>query len=201
MTSISTASVSPGSPALNGAKERVLQAAYELFAQHGIGAVGVETIIARAGVAKMTLYRHFKSKEELVLAFLQRREILWTHQWLETEILTTGKTPTEALLAIFDAFDQWFQQPDFEGCSFINVLLESTPNSSIHRAATAHLADIRTIITSQAAAAGLADLEKFAQIWHFLMKGCIISANEGNLSAAKQAKEAGALLLKSWPRV
>jgi AcrR family transcriptional regulator len=107
------------------AKERILNAAYELFSQHGIGAVGVDTIIAKAGVAKMTLYRHFKSKEKLVLAFLARREARWTHEWLETEILAAANTPTDRLLAIFDTFDRWFQEPDFEGCSFINVLLEA----------------------------------------------------------------------------
>ena len=184
-----------------GAKERILNAAYELFSQHSIGAVGIDTIVAKSGVAKMTLYRHFKSKEELVLAFLIKRESLWTHQWLEEEIMATGKTPTERLLAIFDVFDQWFQQPDFEGCSFINVLLEATPNSPVRQAATAHLANIRTIILSQATEAGLADPERFAQTWHFLMKGCIVSANEGNRQAAKQAQEAAAILLENWPRV
>jgi len=184
-----------------GARERILNAAYELFSQHGIGAVGIDTIIAKSGVAKMSLYRHFKSKEELVLAFLQQREALWTHQWLEARILEAGTTPEERLLAIFELFDKWFQRPDFEGCSFINVLLESAPNSPIHRAATAHLASIRAIISRQARVARLSDPEKFAQMWHFLMKGCIVSANEGNRDAGKQAREAGAVLLSNWPRV
>jgi AcrR family transcriptional regulator len=187
-------------PAL-GAKERILHAAYELFSQHGIGAVGIDTIIARSGVAKMSLYRHFRSKEELVLAFLNKREMLWTREWLETEMLATDPTPTGRLLAIFDIFDGWFQKADFEGCSFINVLLESAPNSSAHRSATEHLAKIRAIIAGQAREARLCDPEKFAQMWHFLMKGCIVSAHEGNHDAAKHAKEAGTILLEHWPRV
>ena len=182
-------------------RERILKAAYELFAQHGIAAVGVDTIVARSSVAKMTLYRHFESKEKLVLAFLERREALWTRQWLEVEIMTRGKSPTERLLAIFDVFDGWFQEPDFEGCSFINVLLEATPQSPVHQAAAAHLAKIRTILLNQAQEAGLADPERFAQTWHFLMKGCIVSANEGNRQAARQAREAGVILLEHWPRV
>lgn len=184
-----------------GTRERILQAAYELFAQRGIGAVGVDTIVARSSVAKMTLYRHFESKERLVLAFLERREALWTRQWLETEIMSRGKSPTDRLLAIFDIFDGWFQEPDFEGCSFINVLLEASPKGPVHQAATAHLAKIRTILLNQAREAGLADPERFAQTWHFLMKGCIISANEGNRQAARQAKEAGTILLEHWPRL
>ncbi len=183
-----------------GARERILATAYVLFSRHGIASVGIDTIIAQAGVAKMSLYRHFKSKEELALAFLQQRELRWTHQWLEAEILTKGATPADRLLAIFDVFDQWFQKPDFEGCSFINVLLESAPDSPVHQAAAGHLADIRTIIAGQARAAGLAELERFAQTWHFLMKGCIVSANEGNRQAAQQAKQAAAILLENWPR-
>jgi len=188
-------------PARTGARERLLHAAYDLFSQHGIGAVGIDSIIARAGVAKMSLYKHFRSKEELVLAFLEQREVLWTHEWLESEMLAMGATPTGRLLAIFDIFDGWFQRADFEGCSFINVLLESKPHSSVHQAATAHLATIRSILAAQAREAALVEPEKFAQMWHFLMKGCIVAAHEGNRDAAKQAKEAGTLLLEHWPRL
>lgn len=198
---VSEVSAFKNTPPALGAKERILQAAYELFSQHGIGAVGIDTIIARSGVAKMSLYRHFKSKEELVLAFLKRREMLWTHEWLEAEMLAAVHTPTGRLLAIFDIFDRWFQKQDFEGCSFINVLLEAAPSSPIHQAAARHLAEIRTIILTQADGAGLAEPERFAQTWHFLMKGCIVAANEGNRNAAKQAKAAGAMLLEHWPRV
>lgn len=182
------------------ARERILEGAYELFSQHGINAVGIDTIIAKSGVAKMTLYRHFRSKEELVLAFLNQRAQMWTHEWLEAEIMARGETPTARLLAIFDIFDQWFQQPNFEGCSFINVLLEAEPNSVIRQAAAEHLANIRLILKTQAEAADLADIERFSQTWHFLMKGCIVSAGEGNLNAGKQAKQAAEILLASWPR-
>ncbi len=186
---------------VRGARERILQAAYELFSQHGIRAVGIDTIIAHSGVAKMSLYKHFRSKEDLVLAFLERRETLWVHEWLEAGMLTRDVTPEGRLVAIFDIFDGWFQEQTFEGCSFINVLLESVPNSPVHQAAAAQLAGIRKIIAAQATAARLADPEKFAQMWHFLMKGCIVSAGEGNRQAAQQAKEAGTILLANWPRV
>ena len=149
----------------------------------------------------MSLYRHFKSKEELVLASLVMRETLWTHEWLESTMLATTDVPTARLLAIFDIFDKWFQKPNFEGCSFINILLESEPNTPIHIAATAHLAHIRSIIKAQAIQAGLAEPERFAHTWHFLMKGSIVTANEGNRNAAKQAQVAAAILLDTWPRV
>ena len=83
----------------------------------------------------------------------------------------------------------------------MHVLLESPQHSNLRRAAAANLADIRTILYGQAVRANLADPERFAHNWHFLMKGCIVSANEGNLQAAKQAQAAGAILLQHWHRV
>jgi AcrR family transcriptional regulator len=182
------------------ARERILDAAYELFSQQGIGAVGVDAIIARSGTAKMSLYRHFRCKEDLVLAFLQERAERWTFQWLEAEILTRSDDPRARLLAIFDVFDGWFQLPSFEGCSFINVLLEHRPHTPIHRAAADRLAEIRTVLERLAAEAGLAEAARFAHTWHFLMKGCIVTACEGHRAAAKEARQAGELILASWPR-
>src|SRR5712691_3829398 len=113
--------------ARSSARERILEAAYELFSQHGIRGVGIDSIIERSGVARMTLYRHFHSKDALVLAFLQRREQRWTYEWLAADATRRGSTPQEQLLAIFDVFDEWFRRDDFEGCSFINILLEMGP--------------------------------------------------------------------------
>src|SRR5713101_3141881 len=67
------------------ARERILEAAYDLFSREGIRAVGIDSIIERSGVARMTLYRHFRSKDDLVLAFLERREARWTRDWLQRE--------------------------------------------------------------------------------------------------------------------
>ena len=106
------------------ARERILTTAYGLFCRHGIGAVGVDTIIDQSGVAKMTLYRHFRSKDDLVLAVLERREELWTQGWLVAEVKRRASDPAERLLAIFDVFDGWFRRRSFEGCLFVNALLE-----------------------------------------------------------------------------
>src|SRR5258707_2420521 len=104
-------------------RERVSQAAYELFSREGTWAVGVDAVIARAGTAKMTLYRNFPSKDDLIIDFLRRREQLWTREWLEAESRRRGETPQEQLLAIFDVFSEWFSQPGFEGCSFLTTMI------------------------------------------------------------------------------
>ena len=115
-------------------RERVLETAYGLFSRHGTRAVGVDRIIAESGVAKMTLYRNFASKDDLILAFLERREERWTRAWLQDTVESRAATPAQRLLAIFDVFGEWFARDDFEGCSFINVMLElDDPGSPVRQ--------------------------------------------------------------------
>ena len=185
-----------GTPVGGSTRERILGAAYELFSQHGTQAVGINAVVEHAGVAKRTLYRHFKSKDELVVGFLQLREERWTKNWLQTEVEQRATAPEERLLAIFDVFDDWFQREDLEGCSFINVLLEVDNRASPVRHATVeHLAAIREFLAALALEAGIEDSDAFARRWHILMKGSIISAQEGDLQAARRAQEVGRVLL------
>ncbi|HEX6120059.1 MAG TPA: TetR/AcrR family transcriptional regulator [Dongiaceae bacterium] len=180
------------------ARERILEASYNLFAHQGTRSVGVDAIIERSGVAKMTLYRHFKSKQDLVLAFLDRREARWTQDWLIREVRARVGTPREQLLAVFDVYHDWFQGADFEGCSFINVLLEYPAGTPLHVAAADHLAKVRSFLGDLAAEAGLRDAPAFCDIWHMLMKGCVVAAGEGNRDAARQAKRAAQAILGDW---
>jgi AcrR family transcriptional regulator len=183
------------------ARERILDAAYELFSKRGIRAVGTEEILAKAGVAKSTLYRHFRSKDELVLAFLQRREQHWTREFVLAEATRRGSTPRERLLAIFDVFDQWFHRNDFEGCSFINVLLEMGDlENPLGKASAAHLEYIRSAVRTLAEEAGVQDSETFAHSWHILMKGSIVAAGEGDELAGKRARAMGEDLLDRYLR-
>jgi AcrR family transcriptional regulator len=178
------------------ARERILEAAYELFSQRGTRAVGTEEVLEKAGVARATLYRHFRSKDDLVLAFLQRREQRWTRELVEAEARRRGSTPREQLLAIFDVFGEWFEQDEFEGCSFINVLLEvGDRDSPIGNASAAHLEYIRTIVRRLAEEAGIEDAAEFAESWHILMKGSIVAAAEGDALAARRARSMGERLL------
>jgi AcrR family transcriptional regulator len=181
------------------ARDRILSSAYELFSHHGIRAVGVDEVIKQAQVAKATLYRHFVSKDDLVLAFLQQREQLWTKEWVEAEARRRADTPEEQLLAIFDLFDEWFHREDFEGCSFINVLLEMNDRkTTLGGASAVHLANIRSIIRQLATEAGLRDPEQFAHSWHILMKGSIVAAGEGDRDAARRAQAMGRLLIAQY---
>jgi AcrR family transcriptional regulator len=180
------------------ARERILEAAYDLFAHQGTRSVGVDAIIEKSGVAKMTLYRHFKSKQDLVLAFLDRREALWTEDGLIREVGARARGPRERLLAIFDAYHDWFQAEDFEGCVFVNVLLEYQADNPLHVAAAGHLARVRAFVRDLAIQANIQNAAEFCDIWHVLMKGCTIAAVEGNRDSALQAKRAAQIILDHW---
>jgi AcrR family transcriptional regulator len=179
----------------SAARDRVMDTAYELFSRRGIRDVGVNEVSERAGVTKATLYKHFPSKDELVLAFLERREQRWTLAWVEAEATRRGSTAEERLLAIFDLFDEWFHRDDFEACSFINVLLEMGAGHPTGVASVRHLENIRSIVRRLAEEAGLRDPASFARSWHILMKGSIVSAAEGDTEAAQRAKSMAHLLI------
>ncbi|MDQ6877243.1 MAG: TetR/AcrR family transcriptional regulator [Candidatus Dormibacteraeota bacterium] len=182
-------------PDETGARERLVTTAYELFSRRGIRDVGVDEVIARANVAKATLYRHFRTKDELVLAFLERRETRWTREWVEQQARRRAKTPEGQLLAIFDLFDEWFHRDDFEACSFINVLLEMGPEHPAGGESIRQLENIRSVVRGLAQEAGLRDPDSFARSWHILMKGSIISAAEGDTDAARRAQPIARLVI------
>jgi AcrR family transcriptional regulator len=182
----------------SSARERILDAAYELFSRRGIQAVGVNEVIERAGVATATLYRHFPSKDKLVLAFLDLREQRWTKDLIEAGAMRRGSNPEEQLLAIFDVLDEWFHRDDFEAGSFIKVLLELGPKHPAGGASVRHLEQLRAIARHLAEEAGLRDTESFAHSWHILIQGSIVVAAEGDVEAAQRGKAMARQLIDQY---
>jgi AcrR family transcriptional regulator len=180
------------------ARERILDAAYELFSRRGVRGVGINEVIERAGVATATLYRHFPSKDSLVLAFLDLREQRWTKDLIEAGAIRRGSNPEERLLAIFDVLDEWFHRDDFESGSFIKVLLELGPDHPAGGASVRHLEQIRAIVRRLAEEAGLRDTDSFARSWHILMEGSIVVAAEGDAQAARRGKTMARLLIDHY---
>jgi len=178
------------------ARERILESAYELFSQRGLRGVGVDEVIARAGVAKATLYAHFPSKDDLVLAFLEEREQRWTLAFVVAEAQRRGTTPEEQLLAVFDAFAEWFRRDDFEGCSFMKLLLEVGSEHSAGRASIRYLENIRSILRGMAQEAGLRDTDAFARSLQLLMEGSIAAATAGDADAAQRAQAMARTLIE-----
>jgi AcrR family transcriptional regulator len=146
----------------------------------------------------MTFYRHFRSKEELALAVIARHETLWTRDWFEAEVMRRATDPVERLLAIFDIFDEWFQRPDFEGCFFVNTLVETPERGDpIREASNRQIAAVRVILSNLAAKAGVARPDDFASKWQMVLIGSIVAATEGDTEAASRARDLGRLLLES----
>jgi AcrR family transcriptional regulator len=178
------------------ARERIIDTSYELFTRRGICDVGVDEVVAKAGVAKATLYRHFASKEELVLAFMDRRAELWTTEVIDRLPRERAEDSKGQLLALFDVLDEWFhRRSDYEACSFVKVLFEVGAEGRIGTACIGHLDKIRDILRDRAERAGLRDAKELAWSLNMLVKGSIVCAAEGDVDSAKRAKPVAAWLI------
>jgi AcrR family transcriptional regulator len=178
------------------ARERLIDTSYDLFTRRGICGVGVDEVIATAGVAKATLYRHFPSKDDLVLAFMDRRAEVWTAEVIDKLPRQRADDPREQLLAVFDVLDEWFhRRADYEACSFVKVLFEVGSEGRIGEACVAHLDEIRGILRERAEQAGLRDPEELAWSLNILIKGSIVCAAEGDVDSARRAKRNAVWLL------
>jgi AcrR family transcriptional regulator len=177
--------------------ERLLGAAAELFYREGIRAVGVDTVVDRAGVAKMTLYNNFGSKDELVAAYLRARDERW-RAWLE-EASEGRSTPQERLLAVFDALESWIEGEggDFRGCAFINATTEiADPNHPARVVAREHKEWMREHFVKLASEAGARDPEELADQFVILFEGAIVTAvTRGDTEPTRKARAAAESLL------
>lgn len=106
-------------------RELLLDTAWELFCQNGYRAVGIDTVLAKAGVAKMTLYNHFASKEDLIAAAMEKKatQIL---AWIDQTVADAGRSPQKRLLAVFDWLETWLRSDAFTGCAFLKAVGEYT---------------------------------------------------------------------------
>lgn len=179
-------------------RDRILTTASDLFYREGIRNVGIDRIITESGVAKMSLYNNFKSKDALIEAWLRQQDEKWC-EWLKTTIDKYSLQPAKQLLAIFDALREWFEEPDFRGCAFINASVElANPEHLGHRVALEHQQSIYRYILSLAQSAEVSSPEQLARQILLLVQGAIIVAMmEGSWSTASQAKKAAAILIQA----
>ncbi|MCA9311962.1 MAG: TetR/AcrR family transcriptional regulator [Phycisphaerales bacterium] len=157
-------------------REQLVDTALRLFYRDGFHATGIDTILREAGVAKMTLYHHFASKDELILAALQLRDQRLRH-WLTTHVTAAATTPRAQLLAIFDAAQTLFQQEDFNGCAFVRACGEfRDPDDPIHQAGMQHVRLLTEFMTELAHHAGAPDPEALAKQLALLFVGASAAA-------------------------
>lgn len=179
------------------ARELLLDVASELFYQQGIRAVGIDTIIAQSGVAKMTFYKHFKSKDDLVLEYIRRRDERW-RKWLAETVERYALTAQDRPLAIFDALEERFANPDFRGCAFINTIVEMANRDHIaSQAAAEHKQSVQQFVTAILEEGGYKNTSLLSHQFMLLIDGAIVTAlREGTAAAAAAARQIAAQLLR-----
>ena len=172
-------------------RDLLLEAAIRLFCRFGIGATSIDAVVAESGIARMTLYNHFGSKEGLVLAALQHEGSAW-RAWFFTRLAEIGGKAEDRLIGVFDILAEWFERADYFGCAFMNAILEARNQDETLLSITyAHKAQVLDQLRALAAAAGVPEPEEFAQQIDLLMDGAIVKALIKR--SARPAREAKAI--------
>jgi AcrR family transcriptional regulator len=180
-------------------RERLLDAATELFYAEGVHTVGIDRVIERAGVAKASLYSTFGNKEGLVRAYLEQRHevVLGRLQ----RAAATESDPVQRLLAVFDSQAQQFELPDYRGCAFAAAAAESPAEGQIAEATAEYRAEVRDLFVELAAEAGIADPDRLADQLKLIYDGSSVAANlDRNPGIASPARAAAQILIDAAPR-
>ena len=158
-------------------RDELVDAAMRIFYRNGFHNTGLDQIQKESGISKMTLYNHFKSKDELIVAALRRRDEMFRNNLMKF-VETQSKDSTERILAVFDALDAWFNEDTFNGCMFINASAEyCDPDCPARRVAAEHKLEIIRYIQELCIAAKLDNPEELAQQLYVLIEGSIVVAH------------------------
>lgn len=178
-------------------RDHLIATAQRLFYRDGYRIVGIDTLLAEAGVAKMTLYNHFPSKEALIVAVIEKidRE---ARASLAAALAAAGRSPSKRLLEVFHWLEAWFGSDDFKGCAFIRALSEyPEPDHPVHRAAWQHKQAVNTLLAQLAAEAGAAKPAELAADLSLLIDGAIVAAHATrSVAPAATARASAAILLR-----
>ena len=177
------------------ARERILRSAFRLFYAHGPRGAGVDTVIADSGVAKATLYKHFPSKDDLVLAYLDQVDSVWFGQ-LRAAARAAGDDPRDQLVGLFDALSSACRREGYHGCAFINTAAESVAGTPVHARTVEHKDVVRSWVTDLARRAGAADPALLGRQLTVLLDGGLAGGVLGaDPSTAEAAKAAATVLV------
>ena len=178
-------------------RDHLVDVARGLFYRHGFHATGVDTILKEASVARMTLYKHFKSKEELILASLELQDEQFL-EWLVAAVERLAKRPSDRLLAVFDAFGELFRSDSFCGCAFIKASGEyPSLQDPVHQIAVRHKEMIQSYLRGLAAEAGAKNTDTLSKQLVLLVDGAIATAQvTGQAGTADDARAAAEVLVQ-----
>ncbi len=182
-------------------RDQLVETALDLFSREGFHATGIDRILAESGVAKMTLYNHFKSKDELILATLRLRDERFRNAFMRS-VEKRAEQPADRLLAMFDVLEECFRGEDFCGCMFINAAAEyGGCDNPIHAVAAEHKRLVIGYARDLARAGGLEKPDELAEQLTLLMEGAIVLAHvTGRPDVAGEARCAAEILMDAKPR-
>jgi len=178
-------------------RDDLIDAAMRVFYKHGFHATSLDDIQKEGGISRMTLYNHFKSKDELVVAAMRRRDEIFRNSLMKF-VDAKAKAPREKLLAVFDFHEDWFTGNAFCGCMFINASAEfSAADSAPRRLAAEHKQEIVRYLRDLCESAGFADPANIAEQLNILLEGAIVTARVvGQVSDGGKDPGAAARLAK-----
>jgi AcrR family transcriptional regulator len=178
-------------------REQLIDTAIDLFLERGYHATGIDTILATSGVSKKTLYRHFRSKEELILAALKKYDGLFRNGFMR-QVEQSADTPRDRVLAVFDVAADWFEENNFYGCMYINAIGEySAADTAIRQVCKEFKTLMRRFIEDLCREMRAPDPATLAEELALLLEGAIVTAqvSETGRRAAEVAKTAAAALI------
>jgi len=187
-------------------RDELVQKALEVFYQNGFHATGMDMLVKETGISKTSMYKHFRTKEDLILAALRLRDEEFRN-WMFRRMKELGTTPRGQLIAMFDALREWFAKDDFRGCMFIKAASEyQEEKDPIYVLAAEHKRMMMSYIRDLADKAGAADPDSLARHLLVLKEGAIVMAHmmkgeywalNPGLNPAMDAKAAAKILLRS----
>ncbi len=177
-------------------REKLIETARQLFYQYGFHAVGIDLILKKSGVAKKTLYNHFYSKDDLILAVLRRNDEHFRNHFVRS-LENRGFSAKEKLLSIFDTTEEWFTSSQFHGCIFINAIAEYSDRSvPIHTVCKEYKRTIRDCIAGLAREANASDPNELADQLSLLLEGATVTEQVGAIrKSAERAREIAIILI------
>jgi AcrR family transcriptional regulator len=183
------------------ARDRLVAAASHLFHERGIQGTGVDSIIDAAGVAKATFYRHFPSKDDLVVAWLRDPSTRWLDR-IRSQVEASGPEPVEAIPLFFEAVAEWLELEDYRGCPYLNTAVEiADPAHPARLVVREFLQDVEDYLSGLAAAAGYRHSRMLAiQLQTLLAGGIMLSVARRSSAFAVTAREAAMSLLAAAER-
>lgn len=179
-------------------RDELVQKALQVFYRNGFHATGMDMLVAETGISKTSMYKHFRTKEDLILAVLRLRDEQFRN-WLCRRMEQLADTPLQQLTAMFDALKEWFDETGYRGCMFIKASSEYQDAAHlIHRQSADHKRLLEAHIVDLAKQAGLLEPDVVARQLLLLKEGAIVTAHLGHTdNPAQDAKQAAVHLVNA----